>query len=99
MPSCLLSDCPGSALHVGKFVHVREVEGRDKGRLKVYRIERLRVSDRHFYGQYWEQPPALWRLLASRARLQSAGAPGDQRAPRDRADFGEVVDSSGPREF
>ena len=56
MPSCLLSERSGSALHVGEFVHVREVEGRDKGQLKVYRIEKLRASDRHFYGQYWEQP-------------------------------------------
>jgi hypothetical protein len=35
MPSCLLSERPGFALHVGEFVHVREVEGRDKGRLKA----------------------------------------------------------------
>jgi hypothetical protein len=43
MPSCLLSERLGSALHVGEFVHVREVEGRDKGQLEVYRIERPRA--------------------------------------------------------
>ena len=46
----------GFELLVGMHVHVREVEGRDKGNNKVYRVLRIRPKDGNFEGEYWEQP-------------------------------------------
>ena len=46
----------GFELLVGMHVHVREVEGRDKGKNKVYRVLRIRPKDDNFEGEYWEQP-------------------------------------------
>jgi hypothetical protein len=46
----------GIDLHRYSFVHVREVEGPDRGLSKVYRVLQIRESDRLILGEYWEQP-------------------------------------------
>ena len=46
----------GIDLHRYSFVHVREVEGPDRGLSKVYRVLQIRESDRLIPGKYWERP-------------------------------------------
>ena len=43
-------------LNVGDFVHVKEVQGRDAGEHKVYRILRFSADSPEFDGEYWERP-------------------------------------------
>ena len=46
----------GHLLNVGDFVHVKEVQGRDAGEHKVYRILRFSADSPEFDGEYWERP-------------------------------------------
>jgi hypothetical protein len=56
MPSGLFSERLGLVLHVGEFVHVREVE-------------RPRPEDLNYFMASTGSSHTLWRLLASGARL------------------------------